>query len=88
MIVAAPLAGQLAMPALAGLLLLTAWNMTEPQKWRHHLSLPRPQLALLVITLLLTVLADLTIAIGTGVLLGLILRRFQPRPENWTAPDR
>lgn len=34
MMVAAPLAGYLAMPALAALLLLTAWNMSEPQKWR------------------------------------------------------
>ncbi|WP_438986035.1 SulP family inorganic anion transporter, partial [Marivivens donghaensis] len=31
--VAAPLASGLAMPALAGLLILTAWNMAEPHKW-------------------------------------------------------
>ncbi|MBU2533767.1 MAG: SulP family inorganic anion transporter, partial [Alphaproteobacteria bacterium] len=33
MMVAAPLAGYLAMPALAALLILTAWNMSEPHKW-------------------------------------------------------
>ena len=31
MMLAAPLAGYLAMPALAGLLLITAWNMSEPR---------------------------------------------------------
>ena len=33
LVLAAPLAGYLAMPALAALLLTTAWNMSEPHKW-------------------------------------------------------
>ncbi|MEP6870046.1 MAG: SulP family inorganic anion transporter, partial [Novosphingobium sp.] len=33
MLIAAPLAGYLAMPAIAALLLTTAWNMSEPHKW-------------------------------------------------------
>lgn len=32
MLVAAPLVGRMVMPALAGLLILTAWNMSEPHK--------------------------------------------------------
>src|SRR3569623_1675249 len=38
MLVAAPLAGYLAMAALAGLLLDTAWSMSEPHRWpaRQH----------------------------------------------------
>ena len=72
--VAGPLAGHMAMPALAALLILTAWNMSEPHMWRHHLALPRADLALLVLTMLLTVLTDLTIAISVGVALGLALR--------------
>ncbi|WP_238363968.1 SulP family inorganic anion transporter [Mesobacterium pallidum] len=90
MALAAPLASLLAMPALAGLLLLTAWNMSEPQHWRSNfMSGPRADRALLVLTLLLTVLADLTVAIGTGVALGLALRlRATGAPTDWTPPDR
>ncbi|MGS4946917.1 SulP family inorganic anion transporter [Meridianimarinicoccus sp. RP-17] len=90
MAAAAPLAGALALPALSGLLILTAWNMSEPQHWRAHLRLPWPDRLLLGLTLLLTVLADLTVAIGTGGVLGLVLRRVQGRhgPDPWTPPDR
>ena len=71
---AAPLAGMLAMPALAALLILTAWNMSEPHLWRGYLALPRSELLLLLVTLVLTVLADLAVAIAVGVALGLLLR--------------
>ncbi len=74
MLVAAPLAGYLAMPALAALLLITAWNMSEPHKWRSYWSAPLGDRILLLLTLALTVLADLTVAIGVGVGLGLALR--------------
>lgn len=86
----AGLAGTLAMPALAALLLVTAWNMMEVHRWRGFLQLPKDELALLILTLVLTVLADLTVAIGTGVVIGLVLRRVKGRkaPENWSAPDR
>ncbi|SDN29691.1 sulfate permease, SulP family [Lutimaribacter pacificus] len=71
---AAPLAGMLALPALAALLMLTAWNMSEPHQWRGYLALPRTDLFLLLITMVLTVLADLAVAIAVGVVLGLLLR--------------
>ena len=74
MLLAAPLAGYLAMPALAALLLVTAWNMSESDKWRGYCQAPVRERALLLITLLLTVLTSLTIAIGVGVALGLLLR--------------
>ena len=90
MLVAAPLAGYLAMPALAGLLLLTAWNMSEPQKWGEHLRGRRSDLLLLLLTMTLTVIADLTVAIGVGVALGLALRlrRRKEPPPDWSTPDR
>jgi len=74
MLLAAPLAGALALPALAGLLVVTAWTMSEPHRWPERLALPRADLALLVLTALLTVLADLTVAIAVGTGLGLALR--------------
>ena len=87
LLIAAPLAGQMAMPALAGLLILTAWNMSEPQKWRAHLTTGhRADRVLLVLTCALTVLADLTVAIAIGVALGLALRlaRRDAPPADWT----
>lgn len=74
MLVAGPLAGQMAMPALAGLLILTAWNMAEPHKWGEYMREPLGDRAVLLVTLVLTVFTDLTVAIGAGVALGLGLR--------------
>jgi SulP family sulfate permease len=71
---ASPLAGHLAMPALAGLLMVTAWTMSEPHKWRGYLAARWPERVLLLVTFLLTVLVDLTIAIAAGVALGLVFR--------------
>lgn len=90
MALAAPLAGRLAMPALAGLLIITAWNMAEPHRWRGYARLPMADLGLLVLTGALTVLADLNIAIGTGIALGLLLRwwRGGGRPTRWHTPRR
>ncbi|MFN3208106.1 MAG: SulP family inorganic anion transporter [Roseovarius sp.] len=90
MLVAAPLVGYMAMPALAGLLILTAWNMSEPHKWRGHLAERASDIFLLALTMVLTVLADLTVAIGVGVTLGLALRlhRRNVPPPDWSDPDR
>ncbi|SFR52935.1 SulP family inorganic anion transporter [Litoreibacter janthinus] len=91
MLLAAPMAGYLAMPALAGLLVLTAWNMSEPHKWRGYLQTTTADKILLLLTLVLTVFADLTIAIGVGVSIGLALRlRHQNAAveNDWTPPDR
>jgi len=89
-LLAAPLAGYLAMPALAALLLSTAWNMSEPNKWRQYWAAPLSDRFLLVLTLVLTVLTDLTIAIGVGVGLGMALRLREGRTtiEAWSEPDR
>ena len=89
MMVAAPLAGYLAMPALAALLMITAWNMSEPHKWREYARGPVVDRALLVLTLVLTVLVDLTVAIGVGVGLSLALKllRRKQTDSDWTPPD-
>ncbi|WP_099823381.1 SulP family inorganic anion transporter [Oceaniglobus indicus] len=91
MLLAAPLAGYLAMPALAGLLILTAWNMSEPHKWRGYMQTRMSDRVLLILTLVLTVFADLTVAIGVGVSVGLALRLRRRNAEvekDWTPPDR
>lgn len=90
MLAASSLVRYMALPALAGLLILTAWNMSEPHKWRGYLTERRSDVVLLGLTLVLTVLADLTVAIGVGVALGLALRlqRRGVPPSDWTPPDR
>ena len=90
MLVAAPLAGYLAMPALAALLCVTAWNMSEPHKWGDYARARLSDRLLLVLTLVLTVLVDLTVAIGVGVSIGLALRLSQRKSveSDWTPPDR
>jgi SulP family sulfate permease len=90
MLLASKLVGYLAMPALAGLLILTAWNMSEPYKWQGYAAGRKSDVFLLMLTLILTVLADLTVAIGVGVALGLALRmlRRDVPPSDWSEPDR
>jgi len=90
MLLASKLVGYLAMPALAGLLILAAWNMSEPHKWRSYAAERKSDMFLLALTLILTVLADLTVAIGVGVSLGLALRlqRRNIPASEWSEPER
>ena len=89
MLLAGNLVSYLAMPALAGLLMMTAWNMSEPHKWRGYWAAPAADRFLLVSTLVLTVAVDLTVAIGVGVSIGLALRLARRRPpQDWHLPDR
>jgi SulP family sulfate permease len=77
MVLLAPLAGKLALPTLAGLLIITAWAMAEPHRWPHRLALPKWELGLLILTALMTVLVDLTAAIAIGTVLGLAVQAWQ-----------
>ena len=89
-LVAAPLAGYLAMSALAALLLVTAWVMSEPARWRERLQLPLGDRFLLLLTMVLTIASTLTVAIAVGTGLGLAQRLIKRGvgPADWTPPDR
>ena len=88
MLVAAPLAGYLAIPALAALLVMTAWNMSEPHKWGEYARARMSDRVLLLLTMVLTVLVDLTVAIGVGVAVGLALRLGrQTDKSDWSPRD-
>jgi SulP family sulfate permease len=63
------LASYVPMPALAGVLVVVAWNMSEHEHFRHTLSAPKGDRAVLLATFGLTVLVDLTIAIEVGMVL-------------------
>jgi SulP family sulfate permease len=87
---ASSLTAYLPMPALAALLIVTAWMMSEPTRWRERLGLRKSDRALLFLTMLLTVLSDLTVAIAVGTGIGLALRlvRRDVEPAEWTPSDR
>lgn len=59
--------------ALAAILLLVAWNMAEIQHFKHLWRGPRGDRLVLVLTFVLTVMFDLTIAIEAGVVLAAFL---------------
>jgi len=84
------LCGYLAMPALAGLLIVTAWVMSEPHRWGERFGLRTGDRTLLFLTMVLTVFTDLTIAIAVGTVAGLALRlvRKDAELEEWTPSDR
>ena len=70
----APLLAYLPMPAMAALLIVVAWNMSEAPKSVHLLRhAPGRDIAVFLTCLLLTVFFDMVIAITAGVLLACIL---------------
>lgn len=74
LVLMAPLLAYLPMPAMAGLLIMVAWNMSEAPKSLHLFKhAPVRDVVVLVTCLMLTVFFDMVIAITTGVLLACIL---------------
>ena len=69
----APLAAQIPLCALAAILFVVAWNMSEV---RHFLRMartaPRADVAILLVTFTLTVFTDLVIAVNIGVILAML----------------
>lgn len=74
----APLLGYLPMAALAALLLLVAWNMSERAHFAHIVRVaPRSDVAVLLTCFFLTVIFDMVVSVTVGVMLAslLFLRR-------------
>lgn len=69
----APLADYVPLAALAAVLVMVAWNMSDAPRFRHLLAAPPGDVAVLLITFALTVLVDLTLAIQVGVVLAALL---------------
>ena len=69
----APLASSIPLGALAAILFVVAWNMSEVKHFVHMLrKAPTADRAILVITFLLTVFADLVVAVNVGVILAIL----------------
>ncbi|QBG48470.1 sulfate permease [Verrucomicrobia bacterium S94] len=69
----APLAKMVPLSTLAGILVVVAWNMSEKQNFLSILKGPRSDRLVLVLTFLLTVLIDLTVAVEVGIVLSALL---------------
>ncbi|MDB5986406.1 MAG: dauA 3 [Nevskia sp.] len=70
----APLAAQVPLCALAAILFVVAWNMSEARHFvRMVRTAPRTDVAILLITFLLTVFTDLVVAVNVGVILAMLL---------------
>jgi len=92
LLVLMPLAQYIPMPAIAAILFMVAYNMSE---WREFVSLvkkaPRTDILVLLVTFVLTVVFDLVVAICVGIVLAVIL--FMKRMSDatdiypWAAAD-
>jgi SulP family sulfate permease len=73
LLVAWPLTGFIPLAALAAVLAIVAWNMSEVERFRHLMKAPFGDRAVLLVTFGLTVIVDLTVAIEVGVVLAAVL---------------
>ncbi len=91
LLVAAPLAGRIPLAALAAILFVVAWNMSDARGFvRMARTAPAADTAILLITFALTVLTDLVIAVNIGVILAMLqfLRRMASSVEVRAAGAR
>lgn len=86
LVILAPVLGYMPMASLAALLLLTAWNMSELRHFRHVLKVaPRSDIAVLLVCFGLTVVFDMVVAVGVGVVLAAFL--FMGRMASFTESE-
>jgi SulP family sulfate permease len=73
MALAAPLAVHVPLACLAGILVIVAWNMSELDHFRAMFRAPRSDALTMVVTFVLTVAVDLTLAVQVGIVLAALL---------------
>ena len=73
MLVAWPVTAYIPLAALAAVLVMVAWNMSEIDRFRNLMKAPFGDRIVLLITFGLTVVVDLTVAIEVGVVLAAVL---------------
>ncbi|KHT63636.1 transporter [Photobacterium gaetbulicola] len=87
MIALAPMLSYVPMSALAGLLIMVAWNMSEAPHFVHTLKVaPRRDVAVLLTCFTLTVVFDMVVAVVVGLLLAGVL--FIQRIASLTTVDK
>ncbi len=85
LVVLAPLASSIPLAALAAILFVVAWNMSEAHRFIHILMrAPNADRVILLVTFLLTVFVDLVVAVNVGVIIAILhfLRRMSEVVET------
>ncbi len=86
MLALGPLMAYVPLAALAAILAVVAWNMSEQERFRYLLGGPVGDRIVLIATFALTVLVDLTVAIEVGIVLAAII--FMHRMAEATAIEK
>ena len=86
MLALGPLMAYVPLAALAAVLVIVAWNMSEQERFRSLLAGPIGDRVVLLATFGLTVLVDLTVAIEVGIVLAAII--FMHRMAESTAVQK
>ena len=86
----APLASDIPLAVLAAILFVVAWNMSEVKHFAHLLkTAPIADRLILLITFVLTVFADLVVAVNVGMILAILhfLRRMSDAVETFPVDE-
>lgn len=86
LLAAAPLARFIPLATLASVLFVVAWNMGEWREIGSILRLAKADIAVWAVTFLLTVVADLTVAVGVGMALAALLYIYRIAETTTVAP--
>ncbi len=86
LVFAAPLVSYVPMAALAGILMVVAYNMGEWREIPQLLKLTKTDISIWLVTFALTVFADLTVAVEAGMILAALL--FISRVASTTTVSR
>lgn len=89
----APYASKIPLASMAPILMLVAWNMSERHEFLHVLKMKTGDSLVLVVTFLLTVFFNITVAVEVGLILAVVLfakrmseslvtAKVLPNPEN------
>lgn len=73
LMILSPLTKWIPLASLAAILIIIAWNMSESRHFLYLMHAPKSDRAILLATFLLTIFADLVIAIQVGVVLAALL---------------
>ena len=86
LLAAAPLARFIPLATLAAVLFVVAWNMGEWREIGGVLRLAKADIAVWAVTFALTVVADLTVAVGVGMALAALLYIYRIAETTTVAP--
>lgn len=71
--VARPLINQVPLAVLAAILIFVGWKLCGPRVWKHTAAIGIEQLAVFLVTLIVTVSTDLLVGIFVGILMKLLM---------------